>query len=235
LKYKGAESSYRKNDLTEFDKEIEHILGPILNKIKSMKEDERDSIRKRTGKGPILTSAQQLIWDLKEQYNFGSELWAKGGWTPSVPKEESDQDIRALVEGTEIQIRKYVIQNLKEYHGEEWYQKGIPEGVKEYINKVLGQDIKISPWKDPLKCSDDEKITKMATPHLREIIINNKNWDKFKDTFWNDKEFVNISFKYFENIRNKYSHPERVLDMEPEERGLGYWFTRSIRKCIGLK
>lgn len=236
LKYEGQEKIYRKKDLDEFENKTKEILGPILTKLKEMSDAERDKIRKGSSKGMVLENAQILIWDLKEEFNFGLELWRKDGWTPEIPKEEGDEQIKKLIDDTEIQVRSFIIQELKKLHEKSWWKEGVPEGIKDYIKRVISQDIAKTPWKkkELLSYPEDKKLVFASTSHLKEIIINRKNWKQFEEAFARDKEIVSTAFKFFEAIRNKYIHPEREEELAEIERGLGYWNMRWIRRCIGL-
>jgi len=239
LKYKGLEEVYFKKDLCEFKSKTKEILDPILTELKEMSESKRSDIRRATGKGPIVESAQKLVWNLKEKFNFGIELWNKGGWTPSIPDEDSDERIKELVEDTEKKVRSFIIDELQKIHKESWYKIGVPKGVKDYIDGIIGKDISRAPYKKEklLALPAEEKIICCSPSHLKEIIINNANWDQFKNTFANDKECVSVQFKFFESLRNKVkAHPERDKEifLDEIEKKLGYWGMRWIRRCIGL-
>jgi len=237
LKFEGLEKIYRKKDLDEFENKTKEILDPILTKLKEMSDGERDEIRKGASKGLVLKNTQRLIWDLKEKFNFGLELWRKGGWTPDIPPEEkNDEQIKKLIDDTENRLISYIIEELKKIYGEQWWTQGIPSGIKNYIEETIKKDISKAPYKkqDLISASPERKLIFCSTSHLKEIIISGNNWKQFEETFAKDKENVSVSFKYFENIRNKYKHLERIKELDEIERGLGYWNTKWIRRCVGL-
>jgi len=236
LKYEGLEKIYRKKDLSEFESKTEEILGPVLTKLKEMEDTGRDKIRSGTAKGLIKRNAQMLIWDLKEEFNFGLELWRKGGWTPSVPKEESDKDIRSLLEDTEKSLRDFIMKELEKEYGGGWWRQGIPKGVKDNIKEKIEIQISREAWRrDELHSLAPERKFKgfTDTSHLREVIKFTINWKLFENIFIKDKEYTMAQFKSFEFVRHKYQH---FVEHECDEisKNLGYWGMKWIRRCIGL-
>ena len=178
-----------------------------------------------------------LIWELKEELNFGIELWRKGGWTPEVPKGETDENIKALLGDTEKSLRDFIIRKLKERHGVKWWRQGIPKGVRDRAEEKVDAQIQKEPWKrDELKSITPERKFQgfIETPDLRETIKFTPNWNNlFGDKFIKDKEYAMAQFKSFEFVRNKYQH---FAEHECDEiiKNLGYWGMQWIRKCIGL-
>jgi hypothetical protein len=203
-----------------------------------MKKEERDEIREATGKGPIMRNAQKLLWDLKENFNFGLELWRKGGgWSPPIPSEESEEDIKNLVKDTEMESKKFIIGQLKNIHGDKWWQEGIPEGVKQTIKNKIKQEVKRFPYKQEKikKISDEDRfLLYSSTSDLKEIMKKKNNWEKLEQVF-GDQEYASSQFKSLETIRNAYiGHEERKEEIDVIEKNLGYWGTKWIRRCIGL-
>lgn len=241
LNYEGKGSIYTKKDLTEFKNEVKKILaspeGP-LTKLEKMTDREKDSIRGESNKKLVLKNTQKLLWYLKEKTNFGLELWREGGWTPDVPSEDTDEKIKNLIEDTEIKVILFITKKLKETYGDLWWEKGVNEDIKNYIEeRVIPGDVKIAPWKEKEEVPSmppERKLIKASTAAWRMIITDDNNWKQFQDTFAKEKENISVSLKYFENIRNKYLHPARKIDLTDIEKGLGYWNMRWIRRCIGL-
>jgi len=64
-------------------------------------------------------------------------LWKKGGWTPGIPEDESDEKIKDLIIETEIEMKSFIIRELKFLLKEEWWEKGIPSGTKNYIKEII--------------------------------------------------------------------------------------------------
>lgn len=236
LKYEGMEKVYRKKDLSEFENKTKEILGPILDKLKKMSDAERDKIRKGTSKGMVMENAQRLVWDLKEELGFGRELWHKGGWAPGIPSEESDENIRGLLEETEKSLRDFIIIELKRQYGNNWWKQGIPPGVRDQIKEKIDAQMNAEPWRrqELTNLSPERKFKGFVdTPHLKETIKFTINWRSFENVFIKDKEYTIAQFKSFEFVRNKYQH---FVEHECDEisKNLGYWGMQWIRRCIGL-
>lgn len=237
LDYIGKGNIYRKKDLTEFKDETKEILAPIIEKLTKMNQQNIDEVRSGSTKGLVMKNVQKLVWDLKENFGFGLELWNnKNAWNPGIPEGETDEKIKELIDDTEIKLRNMIIEILKTKYKEDWWKEGIPEHVKNGINKNMEQDISKFPWKKKEMDSlpNGEKLKFSLTSHLKEIIINKNNWKDFEGIFYKYMECVSVQFGFFENFRNKYKHPERVLSLDEVERGLGYYGMGWIRKCIGL-
>ncbi|MBU2639084.1 MAG: DGQHR domain-containing protein [Nanoarchaeota archaeon] len=233
----GKRELYQKNDLNNFKNEVELFLGDsLLKRIKTMSDREKSDIREQSSKTMVLKNTQKLIWDLKQNTNFGIELWRKGGWTPDLPEEATDSKIKELLDDTEPKLMNFIVKKLKELHGEEnWWGIGIPSDIKENIERIIQQDINKCPWKKGLLSAPPERrLINALTSDWKKVIIGGDNWSIFKKTFGKDKENVSVSFKWFENIRNKYKHPTRLTELSEVEKGLGYWFMGFIRECIGL-
>ena len=227
LKYKGQEKIYRKKDLKEFTDEIAELLKPTLSKLKDMSDEQRGKIRKQTAKGPVMENAKQMVWWIKEEFDgFGLELLR--AWAPPVPSEESDENIRQLLENTEIALRDFIAKNLEEPYGDAWWRRGIPTGVRDYVQERIDHDIKEKTLAEK-RISSRERLDFAATPHLREII--GHNWQNiFKSAFIPDKEYTQAQFKSFENLRDPYKH-HREHTCDEITKKLGYWGMRWIRKC----
>ncbi len=237
LIHEGKRDFYQKKNLNDFKVEIEKFFEEdVLKKIKSMSDREKNDIREQSSKAMVLKNTQKLIWDLKQKTNFGIELWRKGGYTPDLPEEATDSKIKELIDDTEIRLISLIIEKLKEIHSEKWWERGLPDDVKENINNIIQKDISIRPGKkeELLSSPPEKRLNKALTSDLKKIIIRGDNWDVFKEIFGKDKENVSVSFKWFENIRNKYKHPARLVELSDVERGLGYWFMGFIRECMGL-
>lgn len=236
LKYEGLERVYTKLELKDFKSKVEEIVGRVIVKLKGMPVAKRDNIRKESSKGWVLQNTQMLIWDLKQEFNFGIELWRKGGWTDDIPKEETDGNIRALLEDTEKSLRDFIIRKLKEEYGDKWWRQGITKGVKDEVKEKIESQIGMEPWRrEELQALKPERRFKgfTDTSHLREVIKFTPNWTIFENTFAKDKEYAMAQFKSFEFIRNKYQHfAEHECD--ESSKNFGYWGMQCIRKCIGL-
>jgi len=206
LRYEGLERVYTKQDLKDFKSKVDEIVGRVIVKLKGMPVAKRDNIRKESSKGWVLQNTQMLIWDLKEEFNFGLELWRKGGWTPEVPKEETDGNIRVLLEDTEKTLRNFIIKELKKTYGDTWWRQGITKGVKDDVEEKIASQVSTEPWKkDELKNLDPERkfMGFTDTPNLKETIQFTPNWKLFENVFIKDKEYTMAQFKSFEFMDKK--------------------------------
>jgi DGQHR domain-containing protein len=230
LKYRGEEEVYLKKDLSTFKEKCKEILGPVIDKIKVMSKTGKDEIRKGSVKVKIMENTQKLVWPLRERINFGIELWKKGGWTPEV--DESDESIKHFIDETEVKLREFIREKLKKVYGKEWWEKGIPDGVKEYAETKIKQEITQKFYPSEKMLSPEEKLEFISTSHYREIITKKNNWPYFTEIFSEDKEVTSASFKFFENLRNAFKHNRKLDEITKK---LGYWHMRWIRRCIGLE
>ncbi|OGK41578.1 hypothetical protein A3A74_08145 [Candidatus Roizmanbacteria bacterium RIFCSPLOWO2_01_FULL_35_13] len=236
LEFYEDKSIYFAKNKDRFNEKTIEILKPVIEKIKNMTQEERNKIRSDTNREMIVENTQKLLWDLKERTDFGIELWKKGGWNPGIPENESDERIKDLIDETEVELKSFIIQELKLLFGKEWWEKGIPSDTEEYIKNIIKKDISKSPWKEDRLTSlpQEEKLRFASTSHLKDLIIKKNNWVQFEKCFAKDKEIVSTAFKFYETLRNKYMHPDRIKDLDDIEKGLGYWNMRWLRKCIGL-
>jgi hypothetical protein len=200
-----------------------------------MPEEERSAIRRQTAKGLVLDNTRRMVWQIKEQFDelFGRE--SLSNWAPSVPAEETDDDIRSLLQDTETKLRTFVAQKLQEFYGVPWWRQGIPDAIKKAANEKIQDEIQKAPWRrdELLSLAPDRRMNFTDTPHLRQIIEYSPNWTQFQYLFVQDKEYTLAQFKSFERVRHKYQHfAEQELD--EISKNLGYWGMRWIRKCSGL-
>ncbi len=233
LKYKGLEGIYKKKDLTEFKEEIKKTLNPVLTKLIGMSDEDRSEIRKQTGKGRVLNNAQRMAWWIKEEFEgFGLELLRN--WAPPVPSDESDENIRSLLENTEVSLRAFICKELRSLYGEPWWRQGIPEEIKDYTNARIEDRARREPLqRDALRSlPPDKKMDYTTTPHLRKIIEYSPNWSQFEPTFVKDKGYTLAQFKSFEIVRDTYQH-YREKQCDEITKKLGYWGMKWIRRCIG--
>lgn len=242
LNHCGKNSVYLKNDLSDFKTETYNTLELLLNALKNMNSQKIDQFRKGSTKGLVLKSAQELLWDIKEDHKtkgFGAELWLDGkGWSPPIPDEQSNEKIKELVKDTELESKKFVMEKLKTIHGEKWWDSGIPEGVKQNIRRVIDQELTKAPYK---KVEIDSYLNEKrffnysSTSDLKEAIKYSPNWKVLGRTF-GDAEYMSSHFKSLENIRNAFiGHEERRQDIDIIIKNLGYWGTRWLRRCMELE
>jgi len=237
LQHDGKVNIYKKRDLTEFKNEITNYLTMFIEKLSKLNGQEISDIISGSTRHLVMKNAQKLLWELKEATGFGFELWNnKKAWNPGVPGEETIKNILDLVDDTEVKLRSMIINILKSKYGDGWWRIGIPEGVKSNVDRSMEQEKSKFPWKREQFNSlpDEEKLKFSLTSDLSQIIVNGNNWADFETIFYKYKDCVLVQFSFFENFRNKYKHPERNLQLDEVERGLGYYGMGWIRKCMGL-
>ncbi len=238
IKYSGKKNIYSQTDLSEFKITSNKTLELIKNDLNNKTEDERNEIRKASTKGQVLENTQRLVWELKEQTGFGRELWYKGkGYSPDIPKDQSDKKIRNLLEETEKELRIIIINQLTTKYSNEWWEKGLPsKTVKDAIDLEIEKTIKTErSRKDELDNITPERKLKgfSDTYHLRLIITYKKNWEIFEKIFIEDKQYTYAQFRSFEIIRGKYQHFTEH-ELTKTMKNLGYWGMKWIREHIGL-
>ncbi|KKN25042.1 hypothetical protein LCGC14_0888750 [marine sediment metagenome] len=104
------------------------------------------------------------------------------------------------IEEFERQLRKFLIEKLKEKHGDEWWDKGIPNDLRENAYKR-----KINKLKEDPKC-DFEVWEFLDFKGYIGIIKYGKNWHTiFKDVF-HDKDKVTYPLEKLREFRNDLYH-----------------------------
>lgn len=237
LYHDGKENVYRKSNLNDFKEETKNYLLPLIEKLNKFDEQKITEIREGSTKGLVMKNVQKLLWEMKESTGFGLELWNnKNAWNPGIPESETEDKILLLIDDTEIKLRNVIMDTLKQKYQQNWWKQGIPEHVKDEINRNMDQDASKFPWKrqEMEALSYEEKLVYCLTSNLKDIIINGNNWGLFEQIFYKYKDCVAVQLGFFENFRNKYKHPERKLSLDEVEKGLGYYGMGWIRKCIGL-
>lgn len=236
LNYQESRNIYLTTKRERFNEKTKEILNPVIKQINDMTPEERADIRGATNREKIVENTQKLLWQLKNDNNFGIELWRKGGWEPGIPKSEDDKNIRDLINDTEIEMKEFIVQELSMLFGDEWWDKGVPNNIKDYVKRIIQKDASLSSYRKDLLSSvpKNERLRFVSTSHLKDLIIKRKNWEQFERYFAKDKEIISTAFRFYENLRNKYKHPDRIKDLDDVEKGLGYWNMRWLRKSIGL-
>jgi DNA sulfur modification protein DndB len=234
--YLGQENIYKKRDLNEFRTTVKELFTPLAKKVIEMSDGEKKRIRGSSSLKAVMNNAQQMAWWIKEQFeDFGLAILRN--WAPQRPKEVTDDDIRKLLEDTEKNLRKLIIEKLKEKYGEKWWKQGVPEGVRKGIDKKIEDESKGESQlrkEELLSLSSERKLLGYSdTPHLREIIKFTPNWEFFQNIFIKDEDYTLSQFKSFEKVRNKYQHFTEH-ELYEDEKNLGFWGMKWIRRHVGL-
>lgn len=229
LRFSGQPEISQKKDLTEFRAEVKRLLNPMLTWLRD-NPAERVAIREQSTKGLVLENARKLAWEIKDVHEgFGRELLRD--WAPPVPEGVGDDYIRWLLEDTEKRLRSFTAKELEGLYGQAWWRQSVPAGVKKTVNQKIRKAIREAPYRrDELRAlPPDRKMNYTDTPHLREIILSKRNWERFKHLFIEDKETTSVQFRWFEKVRHKYAHNAED-ELDEITKNLGYWAMKWIRK-----
>lgn len=123
-----------------------------------------------------------------------------------VPMEEKSEidikknEVKADIEEFERQLRKFLIKKLKETHGDEWWNKGVPTDSREQAYKRQINKLKEDPK------SGFEVWEFLDFKDYFGIINYGKNWHSiFKDIF-TDKAKINYPLEKLREFRNDLYH-----------------------------
>jgi len=230
LGFLGKDQVYKGQDLGRFKEEVQRLLSPALTKLAEMSDEQRSKIRKASAKGLVVNNAKQMAWWIKEEAEgFGLEILAD--WAPPIPEGQTDEDVKRLLEHTEISLRTFIPKRLQNLYGTNWFTR-IDKEIRDYIHKGIEKEIARERWREPQLRSlpEESKMRFTTTGHLKEIV--DKHWNAFEDLFM-DQPYALAQLKSFVDLRNIYAHHEEQ-ECDVVIKNLGYWATRWIRKCSGL-
>ena len=106
----------------------------------------------------------------------------------------------------ENSVRKLIADVLSEKHGVDWWEKTVPEGIKNNV-KALQKEEKDTPVS--IRSEDNLSYTDFG-----ELIgIFDHNWKDFGDMLRSQKS-VRVTFSQFNNIRNVIAHSCELNDDE---------------------
>ena len=133
---------------------------------------------------------------------------------------------------TELLLRKFVYDRLNEHYGNKWYKMGLPQGVRIYIEEKERDEQRKTPWKD--KWTDEEVMQSFTTGHLKDIIINKKNFvEIFSKYLGCSIDCVRINLENFISLRNNWAH---IKEYKDTYLGLsGYSGMIYLRKCLRIE
>lgn len=227
----GDERVYQKSDLNQFRAHVGRVLRPMFDRLDEMGDAGRDAMRRQTGKGPVMENTRTLAWEIRDRLpGFGMEFLKD--WVRRIPSDVSDERIRMLLEDTEKKLRSFIAEELEKCHGDNWWRRGVPAGVKKAVEAGIAREMRDAPpsRKEQLRgLPAARQLNFTGTPHLREIITAGQNWRHFEPLFVRDKEFTSVQFKLFELVRNPYMH-HREEELGEIEKHQGYWAMMWIRK-----
>jgi len=108
-------------------------------------------------------------------------------------------------------LRDFVSEKLEEHYGEDWWRKGVPEGVQQKCDERRQLSLKRG---DTTK---DERLINFADfLDIKEIFLLERNWhDIFRKYYGEDKKQKYITERFFlelYRIRNDEAHSRRIPD-----------------------
>jgi len=234
--------------LSQLDKELDECISDEeferLRSLTLFEEDESELIVK-----PFIRYSNSYYGKNYRGFSIGwydidgDPSWPNVIWIPAakigefvekskkIPKRDYKEkkinfdEFFSLVKKTEEDLREFIRNKLEEEYGIEWWNIGGPEGVQEYAKEKYEKNLQ--PWKNKTS-SDYQELYYVNIPHLKEIIINRKNWKLFKE-FFGDKKEVEVQFNNFSRFRNAivHSHPPDEYIYAAGIAGLIF-----IKKCI---
>lgn len=115
-------------------------------------------------------------------------------------------DFYVLYFTLENSVRKLITDVLVEKHGVEWWEKRVPSGIKDKVERVKKEE------KDTAMCIRSED--NLAYTTFGELIdIFNANWNDFAELLRSRKS-VQDTLSQFKNIRNVIAHSCELNDDE---------------------
>lgn len=221
---------YIKSNTSEFEEEVFLLLSPAIEYLHSNPK-RSEEFRRRSGQGGQQESANELLMQIRNEYSnyFLLPLDFLKKDTPEIEPEEAP-NLDEIIKDTELQLRSFVKQHLKELYGDAWYRQGIPGGVKNSIKGLMEFEIKKHPYREAeLRTNVENRLEFTSLGHLKDIIISGGNWSHFEPVF---KSTSNVEghFTDYNDLRNAYRGHMRKVDPVLMARGRAAmtW----IRKCI---
>jgi superfamily II DNA/RNA helicase len=124
---------------------------------------------------------------------------------PEVPidqeKKQNNQKtlkINQMIDEFELRVRSFIEDQLKEKHEDNWWEKGIPENIRNQINHRMEREKKIEPNRT------FNKIDFCTMYDYKLIIFRKKNWDIFSEFF--PEKNIQYLFDRLTSIRNSIKH-----------------------------
>ncbi|MBU4190174.1 MAG: DGQHR domain-containing protein [Candidatus Thermoplasmatota archaeon] len=222
LNYKDP-NIINKKTLDEFERESKKLIEPFIDYVDKLGESGRNNLRiNATSEGMRGQVANKLMYKIKRYYK---------DFALNLPPEE--YEAKKLVEETELHLRRFIKEKLKEKYNNKWWKQGIPEGVKTYVKKLLEEEIKKAPYKrKEIEDAVEKRLDYTTIGHLKDIIIYSNNWELFKSIF-GDTRNVEIKFEGFALYRNVIDHIRKFPDELTKKDS--FQALKWVRKCMKLE
>jgi len=123
-------------------------------------------------------------------------------------KTKVETKINDMIKAFEKRLRTFLKKTFNEQN-ENWWQDYIPLRIQEETIERLEKQKKVDEELGVLNKSYD-KIDFLDFSRYIEIIISKRNWELFKDIFY-DKNRIHIYFKEISNARNAIAHHRKIV------------------------
>lgn len=107
-------------------------------------------------------------------------------------------DFYILYFSLENSVRKLITDVLSEKHGTEWWEKRVPDGVKNNVKKLQKEELQTA-----MTIRSDDNLAYTNFGELIDIFCH--NWDDF-DEILRSQKAVRDTLSQFNNIRNVIAH-----------------------------
>lgn len=233
LVYKEQKALLRANKKNEFEKELrEKYLTPVINYLKR-ETDLQNKVKKQTGRGPQSENAGFLEDEIKKCV---PDFWSpRIGGHPSVPSTTEPPIISSIEEkakNTEPILRSFILQKLKQIHGNKWWKQGLPGGIKKGADKKWETEIKSKPFRRGEKNQNEIKFENFCgLGELKDIVIYGTNWSQAFEPVFITKDNFERNIKDVKALRDPSSHGRRIDD-EDVHHGIAAlsWLSRCINE-----
>jgi len=115
-------------------------------------------------------------------------------------------DFYVLYFALENSVRRLITEVLTEKHGSDWWEKAVPQGVRDEVAKKRKEELDSA-----MSIRSDDPL---AYTNFGELIdIFNANWDQFSDIL-RSKKAVQETLSQFNRVRNVIAHSCELNDEE---------------------
>jgi len=231
LNNRGQERLYTGTDTANFQEEVSVLLSPAMRYLRQ--QQLSDEFRQRRGVAGQTDSAQDLCMEIRTEFTdfpLPKPLEKAPGELEEAPVEHAT--VERLIVDTELKVREFILQTLKEIHGDKWYVRGVPGGVKADIEDTVEKECRKRPWlRDEIAARPEIRLQYSTLGHLKDIIVYGENWPQFEVVF-ETKGILQSRFDDYMDLRNCLrGHPREVDDaLLHSGHGAILW----IRKCLRL-
>jgi len=231
LNVRDDQSVYTKSDTSEFEELASVLLMSAMEYLKERPERPTE-FRKRRGLAGQSESALELCQKIREDVSDFPLPRVKLLYLPKDAGKATPESVDQLIKDTELALREFISERLKEAYGKAWYRRGVPGGVKNVIKERLEEEYGKRPYRrEEIEHSPEQKLEFADIGHLKDTIIYGNNWSLFEEIF-GSKENVERHLTDYIDLRNAHlAHPRKV---DPVVWDKGRGAIKWIRKCLKL-